>query len=109
MALEYTSGGISDFFKSVQQSITQLSGTGVAVIQARQQVRNALADARNSDAVNVAIAASASPNPATEAARAYRDGVTAALTTGADGNGLTKGVPPLLIVGGVVLLWLLLK
>lgn len=104
-----TAQGIADFLRQVKDTATQISGTGVAVIQARQQIRNAQADGRNLDAYNVAITNSASPNASTEVIRARRDALTAGLNTGDADPMRAGGLPVWLLVAMAAAVYVMVR
>jgi hypothetical protein len=106
----FSADSIGAFLKDVRDTATQLSGTGVAVIQARQQVRNAQADARNTDAWNVAITSQAVPTAGSEVMRARRDALTAGLTTGAAAPlGSGSAMPVWLLVAMAAAVYLMVR
>ena len=105
--LNYDSSGIQGFLDQVKSTVTQLSGTGVAVIQARQQIRNQMADARNQDQYNIRIANTSSPNVQTDVLRAERDALNASGGKGATIPG--QSATWLLIAGAAVLAWMAFK
>lgn len=105
----FSADSISAFLQDVRNTATQLSGTGVAVIQARQQIRNAQADARNTDALNVAITSRASPNEGSEVIRARRDALTAGLTSGAASPMGTAGLPVWLLVAMAAAVYVMVR
>lgn len=107
--LNYDSSGIQGFVDQVKSTITQLSGTGVAVIQARQQLRNSLADARNQDAYNIQIATASSPNPQLDVLRQQRDALNASQGQGAKMPTDHSKMLPLLLLGGAALAWMAFK
>lgn len=108
--LTFSSGSIGSWLDDLKSTVSQISGTGVAIIQARQQVRNARADARNTDGLNARIASAASPDPAVDVVRARRDAVTAGLTSGPGTNlGPTQALPIWLIAAMAGVAFLLLR
>lgn len=99
-----SNSSISSWLKSLRESVVEFSATGKAVVDARTSVRNALAEGRNADAVNSAIAEYASGNARAEAIRAQREALEAAGQTGLDGNPFTgpRGTMNLLLLVAAV-------
>jgi hypothetical protein len=109
-AQTFSSGSIGSWLADLRSTVSQISGTGVAIIQARQQVRNAQADSRNTDGLNVRIASSASPDPTVDVYRQRRDALTAGLTSGPGAQlGQTAALPIWLIAAMAGVAFVLLK
>lgn len=104
----FSAESIGTFLKDIRETATQVTATGVSVIQARQQVRNAQADARNSDALNIAIANRASPNEGSEVLRARRDAVMAGMTMSEPMTGV-GGLPLWLLVAMAAGVYLMMR
>jgi len=107
--LNFNTDGLQGYIDQIKSSVTQLSGTGVAVIQARQQLRNALADSRNQDSYNIQIATASSPTPMLENLRQQRDALNAADGKGAQIPGQSNMMMPLLLLGAAAVAWLAFK